>query len=101
MTADLDPDSFLQMTYTTKNIEIVANRYNYNGPMGGALLLLIDDWNEFVWTLQIARSLNLDGIVREGVYVMVGGPNYETVAELKMLRELGMETYLHIVLKLK
>ena len=44
--------------------------------------------------LQIARSLNLDGIVREGVYVMVGGPNYETVAELKMLRELGRETYL-------
>ena len=38
---------------------------------------------------QVARSLNLDGIVREGVYAMVGGPNYETVAELKMLRELG------------
>ena len=38
--------------------------------------------------------MNLDGIVREGVYVMVGGPNYETVAELKMLRELGRETYL-------
>ena len=51
--------------------------------------------------LQIARSLNLDGIVREGVYVMVGGPNYETVAELKMLRELGRETYLYIVEKLK
>ena len=45
--------------------------------------------------------MNLDGIVREGVYVMVGGPNYETVAELKMLRELGRETYLNIVLKLK
>ena len=26
--------------------------------------------------------------------MMVGGPNYETVAELKMLRELGRETYL-------
>ena len=38
---------------------------------------------------KVARALNLDGIVREGVYVMVGGPNYETVAELKMLRELG------------
>merc|ERR1711997_382436 len=38
---------------------------------------------------QVARSLNLDGIVREGVYTMVGGPSYETVAELKMLRELG------------
>ena len=45
--------------------------------------------------------MNLDGIVREGVYVMVGGPNYETVAELKMLRELGRETYLYIVEKSK
>ena len=42
----------------------------------------------------MARQLGLDGIVREGVYVMVGGPNYETVAELKMLRELG-EFLLH------
>ena len=42
---------------------------------------------------QVARSLNLDGIVREGVYTMVGGPNYETVAELKMLRELGSDDH--------
>ena len=30
--------------------------------------------------------------MREGVYAMVGGPNYETVAELKMLRELGVDS---------
>jgi len=41
---------------------------------------------------QVARSLNLDGIVREGVYAMVGGPNYETVAELKMLKALGVDS---------
>ena len=29
--------------------------------------------------------------MRQGVYAMVGGPNYETVAELKMLRELGVD----------
>ena len=28
----------------------------------------------------------------QGVYAMVGGPNYETVAELKMLRELGVDS---------
>ena len=28
----------------------------------------------------------LEGVMREGVYAMLGGPNYETVAELKMLR---------------
>ena len=26
------------------------------------------------------------------MYAMVGGPNYETVAELKMLRELGVDS---------
>jgi len=41
---------------------------------------------------KVARQLNLDGIVRQGVYAMVGGPNYETVAELKMLRELGVDS---------
>merc|ERR1711963_414845 len=41
---------------------------------------------------RVARELNLEGIVREGVYAMVGGPNYETVAELKMLRELGVDS---------
>ena len=52
-------------------------------------------WDNFqtsnlqIFQLQVARQLSLDGIVREGVYVMVGGPNYETVAELKMLKELG------------
>ena len=56
MTADLDPDFFLQMTSTTRNIEIVANRYNkiING-LG--LLLLIDDWNEFVWTTSDSEVL--------------------------------------------
>jgi len=41
---------------------------------------------------KVARDLNLDGIVRLGVYAMVGGPNYETVAELKLLRELGVDS---------
>jgi purine-nucleoside phosphorylase len=41
---------------------------------------------------KIARDVNLEGIVRLGVYAMVGGPNYETVAELKLLRELGVDS---------
>jgi len=41
---------------------------------------------------KVAKDLNLEGIVRQGVYAMVGGPNYETVAELKMLRELGVDS---------
>lgn len=41
---------------------------------------------------KIAFDMRMEGIVREGTYVMVGGPNYETVAELKMLRALGADS---------
>ena len=37
------------------------------------------------------------GYREAGVYAMVGGPNYETVAELKMLRELGVDSVGNIV----
>jgi len=40
---------------------------------------------------KVGFKLRLEGLIREGVYAMVGGPNYETVAELKMLRELGVD----------
>ena len=53
-------------------------------------MIYLQHYSNFVGDFnQTARQLGLDGIVREGVYTMVGGPNYETVAELKMLRELG------------
>lgn len=40
---------------------------------------------------KVACNLGMDEIVREGVYVMVGGPSFETVAELKLLRILGAD----------
>ena len=40
----------------------------------------------------VSQSTELSCIVREGVYVMAPGPNYETVAELKMLELLGADT---------
>ena len=45
----------------------------------------------------MALSLHLEGVIREGVYTMVGGPNYETVAELNLLRELGVDSVGKIV----
>ena len=48
---------------------------------------------------------NAPGTLHEGVYAMVGGPNFETVAELKMLKVCGIDAvgkfwgpvlYLHI-----
>lgn len=40
---------------------------------------------------QIAAEMGLEDVVREGVYVMLGGPTYETVAELNLLRILGVD----------
>lgn len=41
--------------------------------------------------LEIAQELGIQDQVYEGVYTCLGGPNYETVAELKMLKILGVD----------
>ena len=33
----------------------------------------------------------MEGRLHQGVYTMLGGPNYETVAELKMLQTCGVD----------
>ena len=33
----------------------------------------------------------MEGRLHQGVYTMLGGPNYETVAELKMLKLCGVD----------
>ncbi|KAF2902901.1 hypothetical protein ILUMI_03278 [Ignelater luminosus] len=40
---------------------------------------------------QVAVEEDLGGMVHEGVYTCLGGPNFETVAELKMLGMLGVD----------
>lgn len=42
-------------------------------------------------TREVAKGLGLSEFMQEGVYAMVGGPNYETVAELRALRTLGAD----------
>lgn len=41
--------------------------------------------------LKIAKEMKIDDIVHKGVYTCLGGPNFETVAELKMLRMAGVD----------
>jgi len=40
---------------------------------------------------RVAQETGIDRYMREGVYVMLGGPSYETVAELKLLNLLGVD----------
>ena len=43
------------------------------------------------YALEIARDMGIEKDVHLGVYTCLGGPNYETVAELKMLKTLGVD----------
>lgn len=43
------------------------------------------------YAFEIAKELGIEKEMHEGVYTCLGGPNYETVAELKMLRTLGVD----------
>lgn len=40
---------------------------------------------------RISHDMGIDEIVREGVYAVLGGPNFETIAELRMLRTCGVD----------
>ncbi|XP_013190759.2 purine nucleoside phosphorylase isoform X1 [Amyelois transitella] len=40
---------------------------------------------------ELAKELQIENIVREGVYTCLGGPNFETVAELNMLKMVGVD----------
>lgn len=39
----------------------------------------------------LAKEMGVENVFRKGVYTCLGGPNYETVAELKMWTMLGVD----------
>lgn len=41
--------------------------------------------------MEVAKELGIEKDVHQGVYTCLGGPNYETVAEMKMLKILGVD----------
>ncbi|KAB7508138.1 Purine nucleoside phosphorylase [Armadillidium nasatum] len=40
---------------------------------------------------ETAKEMGLDPAIKEGVYIMLGGPCYETPAELRVLRVMGVD----------
>lgn len=41
--------------------------------------------------MEIAKQLGVSSLMQEGVYAMVGGPNFETIAEARLLHRLGVD----------
>lgn len=39
----------------------------------------------------ICKSMGVSQYVQEGVYCMVGGPNFESIAEARLLHKLGVD----------
>lgn len=41
--------------------------------------------------MEVAKQLGVASIMQEGVYAMVGGPNFESIAEARLLHRLGVD----------
>ncbi len=48
----------------------------------------------------ICKSMDVSQYVHEGVYCMVGGPNFETIAEARLLHKLGVDAVGKLVSRL-
>jgi purine-nucleoside phosphorylase len=96
----------LNKEYKVGDIMIIKDHLNFPG-MGGDSALRGPNDDRFgprfpplntaydsklrVLAKQVANELGMNKFVREGVYTMVGGPSYETVAELRAMRILGVD----------
>lgn len=40
---------------------------------------------------EVAKQLGVASLTQEGVYAMVGGPNFESIAEARLLHRLGVD----------
>ena len=47
---------------------------------------------------EVAKEIGIHDIVHRGVYTCLGGPNFETVAELRMLSMVGVDAVGKIIL---
>ncbi|XP_065572397.1 purine nucleoside phosphorylase-like isoform X1 [Artemia franciscana] len=97
----------LNPSYKTGDIMIIKDHVNLQGLIGNSPLVGKHDerfgprffpmnktydshYREIA--KRIATDMGISDSVREGVHVMVGGPNYETIAELQFLRLMGIDS---------
>jgi len=79
------------------NLPGLAGQHPLKGPndhrFGGRFFALNNcydkEFRKLAWA--IAKDLSSNINFHEGVYAMLGGPNFETVAELKMLKTCGVD----------
>lgn len=41
--------------------------------------------------MEVAKEMGVASIMQEGVYAMVGGPTFESIAEARLLHRLGVD----------
>ena len=58
---------------------------------------IVHAYNRDLRRLAESVCVDLEETVHQGVYAVVGGPNFETVAEVKMLRAFGADVVGQIV----
>merc|ERR1719334_1583434 len=79
------------------NLPGLAGQHPLKGPndgrFGGRFFALNDCYDKTFRKhgKAAAQELGLSSKVHEGVYAMLGGPNFETVAELRMLKTCGVD----------
>ncbi|CAL4115314.1 unnamed protein product [Meganyctiphanes norvegica] len=96
----------LNSKYNAGDIMIIKDHINLQGFAGNPPLQGINDErfgprfpamdnaydrNLRLMAKTVASEMKLDNIIHEGTYIMLGGPSFETVAELKMLHIFGVD----------
>lgn len=61
---------------------------------GPRFLGTVDTWDAGLRALAAtaAQELNMGNSIRQGTYIMIGGPTFETVAESRLLRNFGADS---------
>nr|CAD7445112.1 unnamed protein product [Timema bartmani] len=96
----------LKEGYKVGDIMLIKDHINLLGMMGNSPLRGVNDERFGVrfppmnraydkslleTAKQVAREMGIEGDVHEGVYVCVGGPQFETIAEINLLKMLGCD----------